>query len=153
MVAKETAGNNPTEKQSNYTEEERRNLNSISDVLAAAGGSVTVITDVLGDGFSVLEDKTELLDTEFVVIEYSVHESEQNGGEFSTLHVITAHNEKLIVNDGSTGIHEQCQALLKKTGKVAPLHVPRGLRVSNYTFTGDDGKPKKASTFYLSTAK
>src|SRR5690606_3568232 len=141
MVRKGDMESNPKNEGMEFNEETLREFSSFDDVLRASGGVVNKINDHLGDGFSVLEDKTELLDVEFMVVTYSVHPSESTGKEFTSLRVITRDGRKLIINDGSTGIHEQCLALRKRLGNFVPLHVPRGLRMSEYDYR--DGEVKK----------
>jgi hypothetical protein len=62
--------------------------------------------------------------------------------------------------DGGTGIKDQLrryQAKLEKdgvwedfkNGKLGGLRVPNGLRVSNYTYTDEDGTEKPGHTFYI----
>jgi hypothetical protein len=134
-------------------ENDLANITSFADV-AAQFQDVREASDVLGNGFGVLEDKSKLLNVEFVVVKYAAHTSDKNGGAFSTLHVVTREGEKLIVNDGSTGIHAQCKELKEKYGNVAPLFVRRGLRVSEYDYTDEKtGLQTKAKTFYLNTGK
>lgn len=151
MVRKGDMESNPKNEGMEFNEETLREFSSFDDVLRASGGIVNKINDHLGDGFSVLEDKTELLDVEFMVVTYSVHPSESTGKEFTSLRVITRDGRKLIINDGSTGIHEQCLALRKRLGNFVPLHVPRGLRMSEYDYRDGEVK-KRARTFYLSTS-
>lgn len=137
-----------------FEEHQLRDLTQMSDVLAIAGGNVANISDVLGNGFAVLEDKTRLLDTEFVVVRYGEHKSDKGSGKFATMHVITRDGNKFVVNDGSTGIMAQLAEIKKEYGRVCPLYVPRGLRVSEYEIEDEKtGEMKRAKTFYLNTAK
>ena len=136
-----------------FTEAALADINSFADVMKVTGNVVN-ISDVLGNGFSVVDDKTVLIGQEFIVVKYAEHMSETTGGLFATMHVITAKNEKLIVNDGSTGIRAQLLELAETQGTVCPLYVPRGLRVSNFTYKDEKtGTEKKAATFYLNTGK
>lgn len=138
-----------------FTDDMLREIESFDDIKTVAGiaGSITSIGEVLGTGFSVLDDKMRLVGIQFIVVKFSVHKSEKNGGEFSTLHVVTDTKEKWIVNDGSTGIHEQMKELKEKMGAVCPLLVPRGLRVSEYDYTDGKGNTSRAATFYLNTSR
>lgn len=152
MVRKNDTESNPKNGGTEFSEETLREFSSFDDVLRASSGVVNEISDHLGDGFSVLEDKSDLVGVEFMVVTYSVHPSESTGKDFTSLRVITRDGRKLIINDGSTGIHEQCLALRKRLGNFVPLHVRHGLRVSEYDY--QDGEVKKrARTFYLSTSK
>lgn len=140
-----------------FSDAELREIENIDDVTRIAGvidiGGITTIGSILGTGFSVLEDKMRLLDKPFIIVKYGRHTSDKNGGEFSTLHVVTDDREKWIVNDGSTGIHAQMSELKDKLGHVCPLRVPRGLRVSEYDYEDGKGNKSRARTFYLNTSK
>lgn len=132
-----------------FSENELRDLDSMFDVMSTQ--DVANISDVMGTGFSVLEDKNRLVGVEFVIVRYGVHEGEN--GQFTTIHVVTTHKDKYVVNDGSTGIHAQLAEYKERAGRVCPLYVPRGLRVSEYDFTDDGGNKKRARTYYLNTSK
>lgn len=132
-----------------FSENELRDLDNMFDVMRAQ--DVANIADVMGTGFSVLEDKNRLIGVEFVIVRYGVHEGEN--GQFTTIHVVTTNKEKFVVNDGSTGIHAQLAEYKERAGRVCPLYVPRGLRVSEYDFTDDNGTKKRARTYYLNTSK
>jgi hypothetical protein len=136
------------------SEENLREIENFDDIKTLSGvAEITSISAVLGTGFSVLEDKARLLNLGFIIVKFGTHESEKNGGEFSTLHVVTDTKEKWIVNDGSTGIHAQMTELKEKLGSVCPLFVPRGLRVSEYDYENDKGETSRARTYYLNTSK
>lgn len=120
-------------------------------LLEMAGGvqEIPSIANVLGNGFGVLTDKMTLVNRPFVIVRYGVHASEN--GEFATIHCVTTDGEKWIVNDGSTGIAAQLKQIHENLGRVAPLRVPRGLRVSEYDVE-IKGQKQKAKTFYLNTS-
>lgn len=124
-----------------------------SKLLEMFGGpsEVASIANVLGNGFGVVSDKMLLVNRPFVILKYGTHMSEQTGGEFATIHVVTSDGEKWIINDGSTGIKAQLEQIKNEHGTVCPLRVPRGLRVSEYEVVLD-GKNQKAKTFYLNTS-
>jgi hypothetical protein len=136
-------------------ENELRGIESFSDVMMRYGpDGVTAISDVLGNGFSLLDDKADLIGTEMIVVKYGKHLDRETNREFSTLHVVTTDGRKLIVNDGSTGIHAQCTELVAERGNVCPLYVGKGLRVSEYWYEDEKrGERTKARTFYLNTGK
>lgn len=145
-----------------FSEDVLRNIDSFDAVIAMTGGTGTNIADVLGTGFVVLDEKSHpqgkghLVGTEFLIVKYGRHASETIvGKEFTSLHIVTKEGgEKWIVNDGSTGIHEQCVTLKAELGTICPLYVPRGLRVSEYDYTDEKtGAVSKAKTYYLNTSK
>lgn len=136
-----------------FTDDALKDIDSW-DAVVQITGNVTNAADVLGNGYSILEDKSQLLNTAFMVVKYGVHPSELNGKEFTTIHVLTKAGEKYVVNDGSTGIHEQLKTLKEEMGTVCPLMVPRGLRVSEYDYEDPEkGTKTKAKTYYINTAK
>lgn len=136
-----------------FNEDQLRAVESLTDVLQMTGGNVGQISKVLGNGFSVLDNKAALLDTEFVIVRCGFHKSEVGSKkEFVTLHVVTTDGRKLVVNDGGSGIYAQAKEMVKMYGRVAPLHVPKGLRASTYDYTDADGNTSEATTYYLNTA-
>jgi hypothetical protein len=136
-----------------FTEETLKTLDSFEEVISQVG-PVANAADVLGYGYSLLEDKSRLIGQELMIVRYGIHKSDLNGRDFSSIHVLTRDGGKYIVNDGSTGIHVQLKELKEEQGTVCPLYVPKGLRVSEYDYTDEnDGVTKKARTYYLNTAK
>lgn len=157
MVRKSGTDDQSTEVENidGFSEDALGELESISDVLAATGGTIPSAADVLGNGFGILEDKMRLVNVEFIIVKYGEHTSEKvKGKKFATIHVITRGGDKYVVNDGSTGIMEQLRKLKEDQGHVCPLYVPRGLRVSDYEYEDPNtGEVSAAQTFYLNTAK
>lgn len=134
-------------------------IQSFDDALALInetfGGAVVEADKTLGTGFAVLDDKNKLIDVPFVAVKIDEHTSEISAeGKFVSLHVVTQDGRKLIVNDGSTGIYAQVQALWERKPELRglPLMVRHGLRRSDYTYTDTDGKQKPATTYYLDTS-
>ena len=114
------------------------------------GGEVVEADKDLGTGFALLDgkDKDKLCGVTFLAIKIEQHAGDH--GMFTTMHVVTADGRKFIVNDGSTGIHEQIQTLwTRKPEKVgAPLLVRKGLRRSDYTHP----EYGPSTTYYLDTS-
>lgn len=166
MVAKNGNAKNPTpdempeesistavEPVDGFDETQLRNIETWADVANIAGvDNVVNITDVMGTGFAVVDDKAPLLDIPFVIVKYGVHKGDK--GLFTTIHVVTEDGRKLIVNDGSTGIHAQLLQYKEESGRVCPLYVPRGLRMSEYDYEDlRTGEVSRARTYYLNTSK
>lgn len=107
-----------------------------------------VTTDDLGDGFVVVptEDKARLVGVQFIIVNMRVHDGNQ--GEFVTLHIVTEPGEKLIVNDGSTGILAQCKRYIA-AGRQRGIVCKRGLTRSDYDYLDDKGVKRPATTYYL----
>lgn len=106
-----------------------------------------------GSGFSVLDtkDKGRLVGVPLIILDYNFNDGDN--GQFVSLSVVTNANEKLIVNDGSTGIAKQIleinAALPEGDGNKA-IFVKKGLRRSDYEYTDKEtGQKKPATTFYL----
>ena len=96
-----------------------------------------------------------MLNSELIIVEW--HFAVGDNGEFVSLAVVTKDGQKLIVNDGSTGIRDQVKDL-EARGIFPPVLVSRGLRVSEYYYDPNDSDKKsrtqvegyrKATTYYL----
>lgn len=153
-----TTPSSAVEKRTRLTNDELRALNTDNALafFASRGETVTDLSEELGSGFTVMktDDKAQLVGVGFLIAEW--HFAEGDNGEFVSLTVITEKNEKLIVNDGSTGIRDQVHDL-ESRGFFAPILVRNGLRVSEYFYDPNTGEKfknkadglKKATTFYL----
>jgi len=105
-----------------------------------------------GTGFEVLDtkEKGRLVGVPFIVLDWDFHEGDN--GDFVSLQVITNANEKLIINDGSTGIFKQMWEI-NAAGEARAIFVKKGLRRSDYEYTDrETGAKKPATTFYLDTS-
>lgn len=138
-----------------FSDDELRNLDSLDSIRSLLGDKVGTATD-LGSGFAVLDtdQKRRLVGVPLLFVFWTFNDGEQ--GEFVSAHVVQLDASgkivgKFIVNDGSTGILAQLTEYTERTGSNRGLFVPRGLRASDYTFTGDDGKEHPATTFYIDT--
>lgn len=110
--------------------------------------SVAIASDVLGDGFALLDnnDKHKLVGEGFILVNWDFHMGDH--GEFVAARLVTANNKKMVLIDGSTGICKQLSLYTANTGKSAGLYVAKGLRRSDYTYD-DNGTEKAATTYYL----
>lgn len=127
-----------------------KSMSDLTDLLNSRELNVTTITDVLGDGFELVDENDILVKIPFVMLTET--ESMGDFGPFVTIRVMTKDGRKLIVNDGSTGIRDQMRSLRAK-GIELPVWVPGGLRVSRYQFIDPNtGEEKSARTFYLATS-
>lgn len=135
-----------------------RDITSFEDALKAfesSGVAYEVMSDY-GTGFDVLpnEAKNRLVGVPIVILEWRFTSGDH--GEFVSAAIVTKHGEKLILNDGSTGIMKQLQKITRArvaAGHAAPqnaLAVPGGLTRSDYPYTDDKGEVKTATTYYLS---
>lgn len=128
-------------------------LKSIADVRSmfeSAGMPIRVVSDY-GTGFTILEDKDKLCGVPFLIVDARF--SLGDFGQFVSLTVMTNQEEKWIVNDGSTGICDQVEALVKQVGTVQGMLVTHGLRRSDYDYTEPKtGNKVPATTYYLDMA-
>lgn len=112
------------------------------------GGNIVEADKELGTGFSVLDNKNVLIGVPFIAVKIDQHTGDH--GLFTSLHVVTAEGRKYIVNDGSTGIHDQIVELYKRKPAMVgmPLMVRRGLRRSDYQHP----EHGPSTTYYLDTS-
>lgn len=156
MSANSTANGTAVATRSRFDSNDLRSIGSFADLgnlVKDRGIAVVDSRDVLGDGFELVPtpEKTRLVGVPFVIVDYSF--AQGDNGEFATMRIVTKRDEKLIVNDGSTGIRDQLHQL-DAAGIDGVILVERGLRVSEYTVELPNPKtgelePSKAKTFYL----
>lgn len=125
-------------------------------LLSETSGTVDSFDDY-GNGFTILptEEKNRLIKVPFVALQWRFHNGDN--GEFVSVEIVTKGGEKLVVNDGSTGIRDQLKAVTDRRIKRGAdavsahtnLYVSQGLRRSDYQYTDSDGKAKNATTYYL----
>lgn len=135
-----------------FDEATLRGIANFADALALAG-PVESVTEYLGTGFRVLptSEKSTLVGVPFLILEW--HFSEGDQGEFVSILAVTRNDEKVIINDGSTGIKDQMHQL----GDSRPLAVPGGLRSSTFYYNSTtketSNRPREgfspATTYYL----
>lgn len=133
-------------------------IQSFEDALAVVqdvfGGEVIDSAD-LGDGFSLVDDKMVLVKVPFIILAANFSEGDykrEDGttGTFVSCRIVTEDGRKLVMNDGSTGIHDQIQMLWSQRPetKGKPIVCRNGLRVSEY----DHPQHGKSRTFYFDTS-
>lgn len=113
------------------------------------------VIEIFGDGFNVV-DKDELRGVPFMIVD--MHFSQGDYGEFVSVCAITKNQDKVVFNDGSTGVYAQIKGLVERRGTAIGLVVERGIRVSEYyrnEKTGETANEKvnadyvPAKTYYL----
>lgn len=151
-----------------FSDAQLAEINGYADaaaLLSDAGVDVETISDY-GTGFSVNPDNEQLLGLPFVILSWRFNEGSYGERGFVSAEIVTKHNEKLILNDGSTGICAQLRTVSDQRlqrGHAHPyagLICPKGLTVSRYFYhaqTGEISRVAKeggdwspASTYYLS---
>lgn len=141
------------------TAEQLRSLTTFEDAMNLArelGGEV-VKSDVLGDGFTLTEEKDGLVGKPCFFISWTFSSGEF--GDFVSARVMVQEpngsTSKWIINDGSSGLMVQLGELTDQD--ITNVFAPRGLRRSDYKKAVWDEKlgaevEKPATTFYLDTS-
>ena len=137
-----------------------------AELMKAAGIPVESITDY-GTGFKLVTDNATLVGVGLLILQWKFNEGKFGEAGFVSVEAVTKHNEKVIFNDGSTGIRDQLRTVTAQrqakdhSHPQAGLVVEGGLTASEYFFndksgeisrvpmTGDDWKPAK--TYYLAS--
>lgn len=117
-------------------------LRATQQVVAAAE-----VREELGELWTVCEDKQLLVGQPFVIVDYVFREGDY--GDYCSLRVFTPTGQRLIVNDGSTGICEQMRRFSHGKRALEALYCPKGLSVSkDYHYTNDKGDKVKGQPIY-----
>lgn len=141
-----------------WSQDELRELTpkTLFDTIESKNLTVTSAADVLGTGFTVLDDKDRLIGVPFYIVDW--HVSTGDNGEFTSLLVLTP-EVKIVVNDGGSGIPAQIQEL-EPYARDGIIFVPKGLRKSVFYYDPENVEDKsreqqpgyrKATTYYLAT--
>lgn len=134
-----------------------RAIQSVDDAAALIqellnGEPILNAADELGNGFELVEDKSSLVKTWILLINWRFSAGDYDD-EFVNVQAITRDGRKVVFNDGSVGIRKQLRELTDRTGRTAGMVVPRGLRASTYDYTDSrTGKTSQATTYYLDTS-
>ncbi len=149
-----------------FTDEQLASITSMRDaaqLLDAAGVTAESIDDY-GTGFRVV-DAAELVGMEFLILAWRFNPGAY-GKSFVSFEAVTVRGDKVIINDGGTGICDQLMEVTRKRTErkhphpQAGLHVPRGIATSSYWYDPDDPTHKSktpeqgwahAATNYLSS--
>jgi len=108
-------------------------------------------TTTLEESGNVVQDKDLLIGVPMLIVETRFTISKQFGSPFVSVTAMLKTGEVIIFNDGSTGICKQLDGIEVSPEK--PLHVPGGLRRSDYEVEGPNKTMIKASTYYLSGSR
>lgn len=135
-----------------------RSIVSFDDALALVndvlGGEVIAADEEIGNGFSIINDKSVLIGVPMIMLSATRNVSDKGDkGYFYSLTCVTKMGGKVVINDGSTGIAEQLETLYSRhpEKRGVPMLLRKGLRRSDYT-TLVNGKEASATTFYLDTS-
>lgn len=124
---------------------------SWEEVAEAFAGEILVFE---GSPWTVVDKKT-LIGVPFMICDVRVSWSNKYDGPFVNILAITKDNEKIVINDGSTGIMEQTLHMLNKSKRKAGILCENGLRASDYkvgisdAFGNEPDKEIEATTYYI----
>lgn len=139
-----------------FSDDELRSITDLDSALALAQshGPVNHVSDLIGDGFSLVKDKRMFLNVRMLVLSWTISKTDKygDGGEMATVRVVTD-TGKYVFNDGSTGIKDQLKSVPSE-----PFVCPRGLVVSEYTTQTTNAKTGEieetpAETWYFNTSR
>lgn len=112
------------------------------------------------DLWTQIKDKDKLVGRPFVILEVIFQEDGDYDQPYTTIRgkaLTVGRNEGylFVMSDGGAGVNKQLRDLAAANGgRVSvPMRADKGLRVSKYTYTDDDGKEKPAATYYLDGSK
>lgn len=131
-----------------FSDDDLRSISGFDDAreLVRSSGIPTAKASDFGNGFSVVTDKIRYVGMPLIILSWRFSEGEF--GEMVSLMVVTETGEKVIINDGSTGICAQLREITNR-GFSGAMWCEKGLRVSNYSYDDGKGAPRQASTFYI----
>jgi hypothetical protein len=141
-----------------FSDADLRNLTDAQSIESLLDGTIHNAADY-GNGFSILEDKSRLVNVPIMFLGWAVHPGDH--GDFVSAYVAELDKKgaiagKWIVNDGSmkSGLARQLVDLAKNDGVTRGLFAPNGLRKSDYTYDEIDDKTgevkkKPATTYYI----
>ncbi len=105
------------------------------------------IVEFAGSPYNVV-DKESLIGVPFLIVDYRFNE-EGSYGRFVSVLAVTETDDRVVINDGSTGVMQQIDMLAQTYPDRKGILCKGGLRRSDYTYTDTDGKEKPASTYYI----
>lgn len=114
---------------------------------------------VVLEGYDIL-DKAELIGVEFVITGVWFQTGARGVG-YAYMNGVKRDGSKFTFNDSSSGIKAQITEMISKLGKTVDyesgevhevlIHIPRGVRLSEYEIKDVNNKDRKARTYYLTT--
>lgn len=146
------SGHNDVARVSLFSQEQLAEIDgyaSAAAMLNAAGVVAESVSDY-GTGFSVVKENSTLIGVPFLIIGWKFNEGKFGPRGFVSAEIVTKHNEKLIINDGSTGILAQLSVVTDQRiarGHAHPyagLIVANGLTASEYFYNSISGEISRA---------
>ena len=133
-----------------FSPDELRAIDSWQDaqrLLLESGVELRDASTEIGDGFVMLDDKSELVNKPMLILAW-IFAPGDFGENYCIMRVVTGDGSKYVVTDGSTGLAAQIREYEARTGATGGLLVQRGLRKSEYD-TEINGEMVHGTTFYL----
>lgn len=131
-------------------------INSIEDYERLTGRNVIDLAELI-PSFEILnkETKDRLCGRHLLLLSWRFNESKKiikdgHPAWFVSVLVLDVESgEKVIVNDGSTGIFQTLRSISESYNVQGGLEVKQGLRRSDYPYDEGDGNIVQATTYYL----
>lgn len=98
-------------------------------------------------------DKDDLVNVPFIVTSVKLHMTGDFGTPWVVVELKTATNKVGWFTDGSTGVAQQLLRIHTINPSAKAIKVPYGLTKSEYNTEDASGRPIRAYTYYLNTAK
>ena len=89
-----------------------------------------------GSDYDLVKDKGTLVDTPFAIVNIRFYQG--TFGEACAVMAMTEEGDKIVFNDGSSGIFAQCTRMVKVTKRRGGFLCPNGLRASHYEYEPKD---------------
>ena len=109
--------------------------------------SITVETFDGGSEWDLIGNKDSLIDQDMVIARIRFNETET--GSFVSVCAYTNKGDKIVFNDGGTGVYQQLENYVRRTGRTTAIRCPKGLRVSRYKYIDKHGVERPAATYYI----
>lgn len=156
-----------------FSDDDLRSLQSFQDVFNRATELGLGVADEpeIGTGFTMLDDKDKLVKVRFVIVEWRFLQSSEitlsdgSPSEYVAASLVTEHNQRYVITDGSAGIFQQLKRITQRrveraqdgVSPYALLPVAGGLRKSEFFVNQETGEIRreggagftKAATYYL----
>jgi hypothetical protein len=128
-----------------FSDDQLREVGSFQDAIDLAAEQYGVVQDFAeeyGTGFDLLDDKSQLVGKELLLMQWRINDGDYGG--FASVVGVTKDGLKFIINDGSTGIFKQLYEISATSDRNGGLRVRKGLRRSEYPTCGQCDKPRSA---------
>lgn len=142
----------------------RMNLQTFEDAIRLGmEHGIVVSSEEMGDGFMPIPDVDMLIGLPFVIVDWHYGKNKKYGTDFIIIRLITKHNEKYMMIEGSTGIMRQLQMYEQLAEqKIGTYRCMKGLSKSEYFYSTElkqvvpetyisqyDGDKIQAATYYI----